>query len=278
MTTSNFEFKSRDELTLMGNKIIPSGTPKAILCLVHGFGEHQDRYLHVGEALAKVNIAFFSFDLRGHGKSEGKRGHSPRHEYFIDDIEELLIEARKVYNDTPIFLMGHSFGGHLVANFLMKKMTNEVTAAILSSPWFQLAFEPSPFKLKLANIMAKIYPGYSDKSEMDTSRLTRDSSLVKAYEDDPLVLSTITAGLFTSIVKANNWLLEQKKSLKIPILLYHGTADEIISIKGSERFVENIQSEIVFEKLDGVYHEPHNDIGKEKIIGRVIRWIEQHIA
>ncbi len=275
MNIEYFEFSSRDELTLVGKKMTPKEEPTAILCLIHGFGEHQERYHHVGEALTQNGIALFTFDLRGHGKSEGKRGHSKKHSYLIDDVEEIVVEARKAYNDTPIYLMGHSFGGHLVANFLLDKKSNEIKGAILSSPWFKLAFEPAQAKVRLANLMAKIYPAYSDTSEMDISKLSRDETIIKSYENDPLVLNTITAGLFSSILKANEWILANAHNLKTPTLLYHGTADQIISINGSEQFAADAGEHLIFEKLKGVYHEPHNDLGKEKVLKRMIDWIKQ---
>lgn len=274
-----FDILTRDGLTLKGKKMISESNsgdlPKAILCIVHGFGEHQERYHHVGEALNEKNIIVYSFDLRGHGKSEGKRGHAKRYSYLIDDVEELLIFAREEYNNTPIFLMGHSFGGHIVANFLLQKITSEITASIISSPWLKLAFEPPAFKIKLAMMMSKIYPAYSDTSEMDVSRLSRDSQVVDSYTKDPLVVKSISAGLFSGIIAASKTIIDNASNLKIPTLLYHGTADEIISIEGSEQFAKNSNKQLTFRKLNGVYHEPHNDTGKEKVIEMIIEWIDK---
>ncbi|MGB3465092.1 MAG: lysophospholipase [Cyclobacteriaceae bacterium] len=279
--TEYFEIVTRDGLTLQGKKTSPQFAegkePTALLCLVHGFGEHQERYTHVSEALIEEGIIVYTMDLRGHGKSDGKRGHAKRYSYLIDDVEELLIYAREEYNDTPLFLMGHSFGGHIVADFLLRKTTGEIKAAILSSPWLKLAFEPPAFKVKLARLMTKIYPAYSDTSEMDVSKLSRDPEVVASYENDPLVLNTITAGLFTSILNASKWIIDNASQLKVPTLLYHGTADEIISIEGSRAFSKNATANLTYRELEGVYHEPHNDLGKEKVLKMIRDWIADHL-
>lgn len=272
-----FDFLTVDGLTLKGKKAVTTDEPKAILCIVHGFGEHQERYTHIIDAMNSESIAVFTFDLRGHGKSEGKRGHAKKYSYLIEDVEELLMHARREFNEAPIILMGHSFGGHIVANFLLKKITSEVTAAIISSPWLKLAFEPPAFKVKLAKIMAGIYSGYSDKSELDATRLSRIPEVVETYSNDPMVLKTITAGLFTSVLTGCDWIIENAPKLKIPTLLYHGTADEIINIEGTEQFAKNAGKLAEFIKLEGVYHEPHNDLGQEKVIKMILEWIERNI-
>lgn len=272
-----FDILTVDGLTLKGKKVAPAGEPKAILCIVHGFGEHQERYTHVIEAMIAEGIAVFTFDLRGHGKSEGKRGHAKKYNYLIEDVEEFLMHARREFNDAPIILMGHSFGGHIAANFLLKKITSEIAAAVVSSPWLKLAFEPPAFKVKLAKLMANIYPGYSDKSELDVSKLSRAPEIAEAYASDPLVLNTITAGLFTSILTASDWIIANAHKLEVPTLLYHGTADEIISIDGSKQFAKNAGDVVEFKELPGVYHEPHNDLEKESVIRMILAWINKHV-
>ena len=68
----------------------PDAQPKAILALVHGLGEHVGRYIHVAQAFTDAGYALIGFDLRGHGRSEGLRGHTPTFEALMDDIGRLL--------------------------------------------------------------------------------------------------------------------------------------------------------------------------------------------
>src|SRR5687767_15481803 len=83
MSIIEWTWKSRDGLELAGRGWTVEN-PKAIVCLVHGHGEHTGRYRHVGEALAKAGYILLGFDLRGHGLSGGQRGHSPSDESLLD--------------------------------------------------------------------------------------------------------------------------------------------------------------------------------------------------
>ena len=146
---------------------------------------------------------------------------------------------------------------------------------------FKLGFEPLlltriALALVLAHLMKKIWPSYSDTSELDLSKLSRDEAVVQAYANDPLVLKKISAGLFSSILSASDWAIENAAKLKIPTLLYHGTADQVISIEGSEQFAKNSNENLTFERLEGVYHEPHNDYGKEEVVQKIIEWMSTH--
>src|SRR5687768_12588636 len=110
MSTIEWTWKSRDGLELAARGWTAE-KPKAIVCLVHGHGEHIGRYRHVGEALAKAGYMLLAFDLRGHGLSGGQRGHAPSYESLLDDIADFLSDAKRRYPDVPVFLYGHSMGG-----------------------------------------------------------------------------------------------------------------------------------------------------------------------
>ena len=72
------------ELELYQSSVI---SPKAVLFLVHGMGEHALRYAHVAEYFKNVNIITVAIDLRGHGRSQGKRGHMPSYELMMQDLK-----------------------------------------------------------------------------------------------------------------------------------------------------------------------------------------------
>ena len=99
----------------------PETPPKAVVCLVHGLGEHSGRYAHVAAALNDAGYALLGFDLRGHGKSGGPRGHTPSYDTLMDDIGRLLAEAAQRYPGQPQFLYGHSLGGNLVLNYALRR-------------------------------------------------------------------------------------------------------------------------------------------------------------
>ena len=81
--TSNTDMN--DDVTFYMQGWETEGKPKAIVCLVHGLGEHTGRYEHVGRALNEAGYSLFGFDLRGHGQTGGPRGHFPSLDVILQD-------------------------------------------------------------------------------------------------------------------------------------------------------------------------------------------------
>ncbi len=274
MQEEYFDLNTRDGLTLHGKKWSTTDAPKAIICLLHGFAEHLERYHHFAAALSLEDIYLYAIDLRGHGKSDGRRGHVKKYEYFLDDCEELLIKAREENPETPLFLMGHSMGGNIVANYALRDKSKELNGVILSCPWLRLASAPPSMKLKLAKIMIHVYPGYREASGLDTTKLSKDKEVVNAYINDPMIFSKISAGLFLSIYDAGEWALSNANLLRKPALIYHGSADEIISHDASSEFAKMAGSNAEWHSIKGGYHEPLNDIEKDQVIQLIINFIQ----
>lgn len=272
MTTETDFLASQNREKLFYRSWTPSNANQ-VLCIIHGHGEHSGRYDHLARFLCEQNIAVFAMDLRGHGGSYGKRGHSPSYELLLSEIEELLKAAREIHNDTPLFIMGHSMGGNLVANWLIENRSKEVSGYILSSPWFKLAFEADPIKLKLGKLMNRIWPSYSENNNLDINALSRDPEVIAAHHADPFVHGQITARLFHVINLAAARALREAQKIDLPGLIYHGDADTIIDYHATKQFVSN-NEKIEWHVLNGFFHEPHNDLGKEKVYKLINDWIK----
>ncbi len=263
---------SNDGLELVGNWWPPKINPVGVVCLVHGLGEHQGRYQHVIDHLGQ-NLAFFTYDQRGHGKSPGKRGHAKSFNHLLNDVESLLKIARREYNSLPIYLYGHSMGGNIVANYLLQKVTTELAGAILSSSFLKLAFEPPSWKLKLGQIMASLWPAFTQSNELDPSDLSTDPGVGKDYLADPLVHNKISAGLFFALLESGSWALNNVHLLKLPVLVMHGTSDPITSSGGSEKFAGKAGSLATLKLWEGMKHETHNEIEKEQVLNYLKEWL-----
>ncbi len=160
MKHDEFGWKTQDGLQLYAQAWQPEGSPKAVLCLVHGLGEHSGRYVHVAKYLSERGLALLAFDLRGHGKSQGQRGHAPTYEAFLDDIAQLLDEASARFPTCPRFLYGHSLGGNLVLNAILRRRP-PLNGAIVTGPLLCPAFDPPGWKLLLGKLMSAAWPTLS---------------------------------------------------------------------------------------------------------------------
>jgi alpha-beta hydrolase superfamily lysophospholipase len=273
--TSEWKWKSRDGLEMYARSWSPEA-PKAVVVLVHGHGEHVNRYPHVAEAFTNAGYALQGFDLRGHGQSGGQRGHTPSYESLMDDITDFIADAGKRYPSLPIFLYGHSMGGNQVINYVLRSAGN-LKGAIVTGPWLRLAFDPPAAQVMLAKILNKIAPSFSLASTLDQSALSRDEKVVQAYAADPLVHNKISVRLYTSIYGSGLWALEHAAEIKIPMLLMHGGADKITSAKASDEFATKAGKRVSLRIWDGFYHEIHNEPQKAEVLKMMVGWLDQQI-
>ncbi len=206
-----------------------------------------------------------AFDLRGHGLSDGKRGHIPSYDAVMDDIADFLGQVTLRFADLPQILYGHSLGGNLVANYILRR-EHSLAAALITGPWFRLAFEPPPEKISLAQMMARIAPGFTQPSGLDVTGLSRDVCVVQAYTSDPLVHNKISAGSFVAFHAAGYWALEHAPEWRLPTLLLHGGADRLTSPQASREFAERAGAIVNLHILEGLYHEIHNEPEQEQVL------------
>jgi alpha-beta hydrolase superfamily lysophospholipase len=250
----------------------PDKKPKAVVGLVHGIGEHVGRYAHVGEAFTKAGYALVGFDVRGHGKSGGPRGHIPSYDTLMDDIADFLTLVEKRYPKVPRFLYGHSMGGNQVINFGLRRKP-KLRGVIATSPWLKLPFEPPVVQATLGKLMNRIAPGFTQGTKLDTASLSRDPEVARAYENDPLVHDKVSARLFVDVHGAGSWALEHAAEFPLPLLLMHGTADRLTSAEASHQFAERGGKNITWRAWDGFYHEIHNEPEKAEVLKVMIGWM-----
>ena len=272
MNQNIYEFASTDGTLLKGVSWSDDKTPKAIVAIVHGHGEHKMRYQHISEFFVNKGYHVFAYDLRGHGESSGKTGHSPSYNLLIDDVEQFLIYIRNTNNDSPIILYGHSMGGNIVGNYILKRKTKELKGVIITSPLFKLGFEPPKWKVTLGNMMTNIWPSFTQSTGLDTSHISTDKQEVKKYEQDQLVHDKMSAALFTGLFEAGQWAINYARELTLPTLMMHGTADKITSPEGSKEFANNAGDAVSLKLWEGMYHEIHNEKDKAHVLDYMFNW------
>jgi alpha-beta hydrolase superfamily lysophospholipase len=275
MQILEWNWKSSDGINMYGHSWAPEGQIKAVVLLVHGLGEHVGRYEHVAAAFTERGYALLGFDLRGHGKSGGPRGHTPSYQALMDDITEFIKQADTRFPGLPRFLYGHSLGGNLVLNYVLRCRPN-LPGVLVTGPWLELAFQPPASQVKLGKIMNGVFPGFTQKSNLNTKGLSHDQAVVTAYERDPLVHDKITARLFVTTYESGLWALEHAAEFPLPILLMHGSADPITSAKASQLFAERAGDKVTVRIWDGMYHEIHNEFDQAQVFKVMLDWLDKH--
>lgn len=258
----------------------PEGTSmeqyKAIICLIHGYGEHINRYNHVAEYFNKNDYAVVGMDTRGYGQSEGKRGHAPNFEAFMTDIEQFIGETEKQYPNKPVFLYGHSMGGNLVLNYVIRKKP-KLAGVIATGPWIQTAFPPSAFQIGLAKMMRSIYPSLSQSTKLNQTHISKDPSVVAAYMADPLVFDSMSAAAGASLIEAAAFLDHFDGEMPIPTLIMHADEDKLTSQPASAAFESRVKGDTTYKKWVGMYHEIHNEADKQRVFDYTLGWLDSKV-
>lgn len=272
-----YKIRTNDGLTLHAVEWKPDFTPKAAIFLVHGIGEHTGRYQHVAEVFTNAGFVLTGFDLRGHGKSEGIRGHSPSYDAFMEDINIGLKNVRETYPGIPVFLYGHSLGGNLTLYYSVTQQSLPA-GAIVTSPALGVTVPISPAKMLIGKIMYSVFPTFQMKNGLDPNDLARDTNVGTAYTADSLVHTYTTARLGLDLLNSGKYIIEHAANIQMPILLMQGTSDKLVSPELTKKFADHAPAKFVtYKEWKGYYHELHNEPEKADVLKVMIDWLNSHI-
>ena len=265
------ELRTRDGLRLHARCWKGAGEPRGAVCLVHGLGEHGGRYDRLAEALTGAGYSLLAADLRGHGRSEGLRGHIGSYEHLMDDIELLLAETALNCPGVPRFLYGQSMGGNLAVNYALRRRP-ALGGVIASSPMLRMAFTPPRWKSVMGKYLRLLLPALPLGNEIRADDLSRDLAVVDAYRRDPLVHGRLTVR-FYDVLLAGEWAIDNAGLLSTPLLLMHGDADRITSHQASDEFAGRAGGLCTFKVWEGFRHELHNEPGGDRVHRFVVEWM-----
>ena len=249
------------------------GEPSMVVCLIHGLGEHSGRYATMAEYYVSHGVEVVSFDLRGHGRSDGQRGHCDDFQQMVRDIEHFLYKGARVDLEKPHFIYGHSLGGTLALKYILSN-PGEFKGVILSAPMFKPAFEPPKWKVVMGRYLQSIWPTLSLSNEVDRNALTRDKALLASYKSDPLNHDRISAKFGTQLLEEGEGLLQDASLVNLPMLMMHGDADELTCHKASILFADCAGQQCTLKIWEDFYHELHHEPKKEDVFDYSIAWMK----
>jgi len=270
-------FKTADDLNLFEQWWRPEENPKATVIIVHGYAEHSTRYTHVAEHLVNNGYAIETFDLRGHGQSEGKRAFVRSFDEYLGDLEQFLERVKQRIKAKNTFLLGHSMGGAIVSLFAITRKP-DIKGLILSGPALKISDDISPLLVRLSSIIGTFLPRLPT-IKLDSSGISRDPEVVRRYDNDPLVYrGGIPARTGAEITGATRMIQAGMESISLPLLILHGSDDRLADPEGSKSLYERAQSKDKALKLyEGYYHEVMNEPEKEMVLADIVEWTEGHL-
>lgn len=273
MKHEEMQWKANDGLHLYAQTWEPAGETRAVLCLVHGLGEHSGRYNHWKKRLADCGYATMAIDLRGHGLSGGQRGDITSFDHLADDVSLLVETARNVFKDRPCFIYGHSMGG-LVALFYLLQRRPALSGAVITSPFLHSVLDNRKTVINLGRIVGTVLPRLSIATGLEQDALSRDRSVIAAYRHDPLVHDRGSLRSVNSSLNAIRFVYERAPELSLPLLIMHGTADRITFATGSEELARLVPGDCTLKLWENCYHELHNEPEKDEVFTFLKEWLD----
>ncbi len=255
----------------------PDEKPVAVICMVHGLGEHLGRYRHLAKFLTDHRFAYIGIDLRGHGKTPGQKGYVPSFEAFMQDISLLLDQAGIRNPGLPKFLYGHSLGGILVLNYCLRRKP-DLAGVIVTSPGLRTALEEQKAKILFAKIAGAILPRVSLPTGLDANDLSHDPDVARDYLADPLVHDRATLRMAKETLEAIPFVFDHAVEFCYPTLLMHGKEDRLAYARGSLEFARlATRAEIDLKIWEGAYHELHNEVNQDQVFNYLLRWLQNQV-
>lgn len=274
MITKESFLVSCDGISLHTVDWLPNSEPRAVIGIIHGLGEHIGRYADVAKVLTRAGYLVCGLDLRGHGKSEGRRGDSPTFEYLLNDIDIFLQTIRSKVRDISIFLYGHSMGGNILANFVIKRKPL-VSGIVLSCPGFvPTSLKSHKCKFLVAQVLNYIAPTFLVSNTIDPADLSRDRETVSRYQKDPFVHDRISLRLSIDIVNAGKWAVREAAKFDSNLLFLQGGSDHIVDIDSNLEFAHNVSGSTQIRFWPELFHEIHNEPERQEVFLELLKWLE----
>ncbi len=265
-------FRTHDGLSLATRQWTPSAAPDAHVLLVHGYAEHCGRYGPVAEALVEQGAAVHAYDQRGHGRSEGRRAYVDHFEQYLADLDAFRLHVAPP-KDKPVFLFGHSMGGLVTLLYVLNRHAH-VDGLLLSAPAIEVNPDLAPVLRRMAQVLGRFAPTLPTVRSPQGS-ISRDPSVLEDAMNDPLNYHGRTlARTGAELLRAGNDAQRRLHELTIPFLVFHGTADPLVSPAGSRHLHERASaSDKTLKLYDGLYHETFNEPEREHVLGDVSDWL-----
>lgn len=255
----------------------PPDGARAVIVIVHGLHEHSARYAHVGARLAGAGFAAYAADHRGHGQSDGRRANLERMALVVDDLGSFVRFAAERHGGLPVFMVAHSLGGLIALQHATEPGTS-LDGLVLSGPLVQVTVESALLK-SLAGVLSAVVPDLGVAALDLEEKISRDPAVVRAYREDPLVYrGKAKARTGAEILATTQNLPARLPRLSVPLLLLHGTDDEICALAGSTMVHDRVSSpDKTLRRYQGLYHEVFNEPERDEVLADLVSWVEKHL-
>ena len=250
----------------------PERTPRSAVLFLPGWSDHAGRWTYVGERLRQAGVAAYMLDVRGQGRSGGRRGHLSRFSQLLADLQAFRRVVR-LRTNAPQVLLGHSFGALVALRYLESQPSDVIAAAVLASPWLGLAVPPPRWKLTLGRVLPDVWPTLTLSTGIEPDHLSRDPTVGAAYEADPLVHQVMTTGAWREIQWAQRVVSADADRIESPLLFLLAGEDRVVDAQLARAFADSLKSEVQVRWYPEMYHEILLDPRAEEAMDDMLQFL-----
>lgn len=260
-------------------RALPTLSPKAVVLLIHGYGEHSGSYAHVIDAYTHAGYAVYTLDHRGHGQSTGTRGLVMPIPTLAEDAAAVLAQARADYPGLPVFVYGHSLGALVSLQLCLAHQRSLAGLVISGVPLALESGMPKPVE-SLLRALSKVAPNLAIVPErVGPEVLCSNPDALRRLSADSLRYHGRTRlGTANALLNGVADVRSRLGELTLPILAVHGAVDTLCPPDGTRIAMAGVRSADKTARFyDDMKHEPHNELEGARVLADILAWLADHI-
>ncbi len=258
--------------------------PAGVVLVVHGLGDHGGRYQALAESILATGWCTYAFDLPGHGRSPGGRGRVDSFSGLLADIESACQTISRKFPAIPQVLLGHSMGGNLVLNYLLRcsEETGSSSAkpdgVVLCGPMLLPPDPPPRPHIFAAWLTGYLMPWIQIERPVDVEMLTTDREQANLITEDPWMHTRIRLYLATQLLSQGRWALDHARRIDVPALVMYGADDALIDRSACQNLAIRGGEHVTLRQWEGLRHDLFHDRGSEDVFQVISSWLGRHFG
>ncbi len=277
MKHQTYTLSTADGTKLYTQSWLPDNPARGVLVLSHGYGEHSGRYDYVAQYFVQQGYSVYALDHRGHGKNRGRKlGYFERFASVVNDLRQFIEWVRNEEKVGPLFLLAHSMGTLAALSYVVDHQSM-LKGLILSGTMLIRPEQATVAARLLAQVLSTIAPEVGWLS-VDSSTLSRDEAVSKAYDSDPDVYhGKVPVRVLAEWISASDFVRANAQRITLPVLIMHGSDDKLMSPANSQELNDIIGSPDKTLKIyEGLCHEILNEPEKARVLADIWVWLASH--